>query len=388
MNTVINKENVKVIGVSMQMTDLKAVYDDNQEEILTAVKEVLASGWYVLGKEVQNFENEFAQWLNVAEVVSVANGTDAIELALRCCDIQAGDWVATVAHTAVATVSAIERAGAKPLFIDIDPLTMTLCPIALENALKTTKQAIKAVIPVHIYGHMADMPAIMKLAKQYSVKVIEDCAQAHGATWQGKKAGSFGDLAAFSFYPTKNLGAFGDGGAIATNKKESADKLKIIRQYGWQERNSSKIVGVNSRLDEMQAAILRVLLRKLDHYVERRQSIAKIYQGIDHPAIQHPTVKQEASHAYHLYVIRTKFRDSLSNWLKTFDIQAAIHYPTPIHLQPAYLNRCIIPSALNVTEACTEEILSLPLHPYLQEAQINKLVGAINDWSPPRAHSL
>lgn len=374
--------------MTMQMTDLKAVYEDNQQEISSVIQKVLASGWYVLGEEVQNFEKEFAEWLKVAEVVSVANGTDAIELALRCCDIGPGDCVATVSNTAVATVSAIERAGAKPLFIDIDHETMTLSPQALENVLKTWQglktgqQSIKAVIPVHIYGHMADMSTIMDLAKQYSFYVIEDCAQAHGASWLGKKAGTFGDLAAFSFYPTKNLGAFGDGGAIATNKKEYAEKLKMIRQYGWEERNTSKIVGVNSRLDEMQAGILRVLLKKLDYYVKRRQEIAGLYRAISHPEIQHPIVKPEASHAYHLYVIRTRFRRSLLEWLKTFDIQAAIHYPRPIHCQPAYEHRMMIPAALSMTESCAEEILSLPLHPYLQDVQIDKLLSALKTWKP------
>lgn len=366
----------------MQMTDLKAIYDDNQQEINAVIQDVLTSGWYVLGKQVEGFETEFAEWLNLSHVVSVANGTDAIELSLRCLDVKPGDLVATVAHTAVATVSAIERAGARPVFIDIEPDTMTLSPKALEQAIKTIKEPIKAVVPVHIYGHMADMPAIMNLAKQYSFQVIEDCAQAHGATLQGRKAGSFGDLAAFSFYPTKNLGAFGDGGAVATNRKEYAEKLKIIRQYGWEERNSSKMTGVNSRLDELQAAILRVLLKKLDTSLSRRKDIAEQYQQIKHPYIEKPIVKKDASHAYHLYVIRTQHRDSLMNWLKTFDIHPAVHYPTPIHLQPAYQDKCLVPLELNVTERCAREILSLPLHPYLKEAQINKLVSALAEWNP------
>lgn len=366
----------------MQMTDLKAIYEDNQQEINAVIQDVLTSGWYVLGKQVQGFEAEFAEWLNVSHVVSVANGTDAIELALRCLDIMPGDLVATVAHTAVATVSAIERTGAKPVFIDIDPDTMTLSPAALEQTLKTIKQPIKAVIPVHIYGHMADMPAIMNLAKQYSFQVIEDCAQAHGAMLKGKKAGSFGDLAAFSFYPTKNLGAFGDGGAIATNRKDYAEKLKIIRQYGWEERNSSKMSGVNSRLDELQAGILRVLLKKLDGSIQRRRDIADQYQQIKNPHITKPTVKKDASHAYHLYVIRTQHRDSLVEWLKTFDIHPAVHYPTPIHLQPAYRDKSIVPLDMKVTEMYASEILSLPLHPYLEETQINKLVSAITQWNP------
>ncbi len=368
----------------MQMTDLKAVYENNKQEIDAAIQQVLTSGWYVLGEQVQNFEAEFAQWLNVSNVASVANGTDAIELALRCLDIGAGDYVATVAHTAVATVSAIERTGAKPVFIDIDPETMTLSPAALEQAIKLGNHPIKVVIPVHIYGHMADMPAIMSLAKQYSFRVIEDCAQAHGATWGGKKAGSFGDLAAFSFYPTKNLGAFGDGGAIASNQKEYADKVKIIRQYGWIDRNSSNIAGVNSRLDELQAGILRVLLKKLDASIERRQEIAARYDKISHPEIQLPVVKSVASHAYHLYVIRTQYRDSLMQWLKSFDIHAAIHYPTPIHLQLAYRESSIIPATMRVTESYAEQILSLPLHPHLQDVQIDKLLTAINKWSPKR----
>jgi dTDP-4-amino-4,6-dideoxygalactose transaminase len=366
----------------MQMTDLKAIYEDNQTELNAVIQEVLSSGWYVLGKQVQNFENEFAEWLDLSHVVSVANGTDAIELSLRCLDIKPGDRVATVAHTAVATVSAIERAGAVPVLIDIEPDTMTLSPEALEKVLRNSKEPIKAVIPVHIYGHMADMPAIMQLSKQYSFHVIEDCAQAHGATLDGKKTGSFGDLAAFSFYPTKNLGAFGDGGAIATNQKEYADKLQMIRQYGWQERNASKMMGVNSRLDELQAGILRVLLKKLDDSVKRRQSIAKQYQQIAHSNIQLPGVKKSYEHAYHLYVIRTKYRESLIEYLKSLDIHAAVHYPTPVHLQPAYRDRCIVPLNMPVTEQSAKEILSLPLHPYLQDAQINRLLSCLKTWKP------
>lgn len=368
--------------IEMQMTDLKSIYIDNEQEINEALQRVLKSGWYVLGKEVQGFETEFAEWLNLSHVVSVANGTDAIELALRCLDIGPGDLVGTVAHTAVATVSAIERAGATPVFIDIDKDTMTLSPEALERVLKKIKKPIKALIPVHIYGHMADMPAIMGLAKQYSFYVIEDCAQAHGATMYGKKAGSFADLAAFSFYPTKNLGAFGDGGAVATNRKEYAEKLRMIRQYGWEERNSSKLSGVNSRLDEMQAAILRVLLKKLDDSIKRRQEIANIFHTIKRPEIQLPWVKTNASHAYHLYVIRTKYRNHLMQYLKTLDIHAAIHYPTPIHLQPAYKDRSIVPLELVETEASAETILSLPLHPYLKDAHIHKLLMALQDWRP------
>lgn len=368
--------------MNILMTDLKAVYKNNELEIKQAIHTVLESGWYVLGKEVEKFEEDFARWINVPYAISVANGTDALELALRACEVGFGDYVATVSNTAVATVSAIERCGAIPILIDIDPSTMTLCPEHLETFIKQTQKTIKAVIPVHLYGHMVDMDSIMELARKYHFYVIEDCAQAHGALMNGKKAGGFGDLAAFSFYPTKNLGAFGDGGAIVTKNKEWSDKIRLLRQYGWKERNSSQVVGVNSRLDEMQAAILNVLLKKLDDFILKRQQIANLYSQVKGLDICHPTVKENFSHAYHLYVIKSKKRAELMSYFTDRGIQTAIHYPTPIHLQPAYQARYKVVNdlrgPLEVTEKNAQEILSLPLHPYLSNQQLDYIIDVMS----------
>lgn len=364
------------------LIDLKSVYFDNQRDIDQAISEVLNSGWFILGPKVEQFESAFSEWLKVPHVVTVANGTDALELSLRACGIVSGDRVVTVSNTAVATVSAIERCGAIPVFCDIEPDTMTLCPDKLEQLLKETSQTIKAVIPVHLYGQMADMPSIMQLSKQYGFYVIEDCAQAHGATLLDKKAGSFGHMGTFSFYPTKNLGAFGDGGAIVTKEPECADKLKLLRQYGWRVRNNSEIAGVNSRLDEIQAALLSVLLKKLDVYTTKRQQTAMEYKKLAHDSIQCPITRQGGTHVYHQYVIRSRNRDKLQKYLTKHDIETAIHYPIPIHCQSAYVNKYELINPLPVTEHCVKEILSLPIHPYLTVEQINHVAETLSAWDP------
>jgi len=363
--------------------DLKAIYQHNKDEIDKAIKDVLESGWYILGRHVEAFEKEFSEWTKIPHVVSVANGTDAVELSLRACGVGYGDRVATVSHTAVATVSAIERIGAIPVFVDIDPNTMTLCPNHLETMIKNIDKPPKAVVPVHIYGQMADMPALMDLSDRHSFYVIEDCAQAHGAKFNGKNAGSFGHLAAFSFYPTKNLGAFGDGGAIATMNSELSEKLRCLKQYGWRERNNSLISGVNSRMDEMQAAILNVLLKKLEGYNRTRQQIAAIYDDSKNPKITYPfrTRVPVSEHVFHQYVIRTKYRKSLQNWLENNQIQTAVHYPIPVHLQTAYKNKYPIHMPLTVTEQYAKEILSLPMNPYLSSDEMNSVAKALKAWN-------
>lgn len=365
----------------INIIDLKSVYQENQEEIDLAVQDVLKSGWYILGEQVKNFEHSFSKWVNVPHAVTVANGTDALELSLKACDIKKGDFVATVSHTAVATVSAIERCGAIPVFVDIDAKTMTLCPERLESILKKFNKPIRAVIPVHLYGQMVDMSSVMALSEQYGFYVIEDCAQAHGAKWKDKQAGTYGHAGAFSFYPTKNLGAFGDGGAVVTSSLEIANNLKLLRQYGWHERNNSVLSGVNSRLDEIQAAILSVLLLKLDDYTERRQQIAKQYDEVKNLNIQLPKVREEALHVYHQYVVRSKKRDKLQQYLEIHEIQSLVHYPKPVHLQPAYLNKYEIVENLTETEQCTNEILSIPIHPYLSDSQVDHIIKALSEWS-------
>ena len=334
---------------------------------------MLESGRYILGEEVDAFEREFASYIGVRDAVGVGSGTEALHLALAACGIGRGDEVITVAHTAVATVAAIELAGAAPVFVDIEPDYFTLNPERLEAAI-TSKT--KAIVPVHIYGQPADLDAINSLAKRHGLRVIEDCAQAHGATYRKRKVGAWGDIACFSFYPTKNLGAIGDGGAITTNDPHLAESVRYLREYGWVERNVSAIPGWNSRLDELQAAILRVKLQFLDGDNERRRKIADLYDellaGSD---LILPRRREDATHVFHLYVVRSTERDDLLARLRANGVGAAIHYPAPVHLQPAYRGRLAAHDVAN-TEHIATEILSLPIYPELTDAEVERVAAA------------
>jgi dTDP-4-amino-4,6-dideoxygalactose transaminase len=355
----------------------KAQYLAHKQEIDDAVNRVIQSGWYILGNEVRAFEEEFATYLGVKHCVGVGSGTEALHLALVACGIGHGDEVVTVSHTAGATVAAIELAGAKPVFVDIDPVTYTMDPDSLKKEI-TSKT--KAVIPVHLYGHPAPMEEIFAIAKEHNLYVIEDCAQAHGATFRGKRVGSFGDMACFSFYPTKNLGALGDGGAVVTDNQELAEKARLLREYGWAERYVSHVPGWNSRLDEIQAAILRVKLNYIDTDNAVRARLAKSYcdglTGISSSLVL-PTVRGDNRHVYHLFVIRVRDRDSLFNFLREKGIGAAIHYPVPVHRQPAYDRFW---GKLAQTERVAKEILSLPMYPELTEDEITSVVDAIREF--------
>ena len=355
-----------------------AGYLANKQEIDAAISRVLNSGWYILGKEVEAFECEFATWLGVKHAVGVASGTDAIELALRSAGIQAGDQVATVSHTAVATVAAIRRCGAVPLFIDIEPDYFTMDPSSLESGIVAASN-VKAVVVVHLYGQMADMPAILEIARKYELVVIEDCAQAHGASLNGKKAGAWGDLGCFSFYPTKNLGALGDGGAVVTNDESLANSVFALRQYGWDDERISLIDGVNSRLDELQAAILRERLQRLDADNHERQEIAKIYrkelESVD--SIVMPALREDCEHVYHQFVIQVKNRNQIKEELTQKGVATAIHYAKPAHLHPAYCDKQFTPVSLSHTESTVENILSLPMFPELSVEAAYRVVDAI-----------
>jgi dTDP-4-amino-4,6-dideoxygalactose transaminase len=362
-------------------TDPGASYRAAREQIDAATRRVLESGWYILGEEGRAFEAEFSEWLG-AETIGCGNGTDALVLALRALGIGAGDAVATVSHTAVATVAAIEMADALPVLIDIDPAYYTMNPRDLEAALAKPPPGcppIRAIIVVHIYGQAAAMDEILEIAAQYDVKVIEDCAQAHGATFRGCKVGTFADAATFSFYPTKNLGAFGDGGAAATRDAPLAAKLRSLRQYGWQKRYISDIAGINSRLDEMQAAILRLKLPMLDAGNARRREIASAYDaalaGTD---IAPPALRENCDHVFHQYVIRVKGRDDVQRRLAAQNVGTGIHYPVPVHLQPAYAGRLPMGNlACRETEAAAGQILSLPMYPELDDAQLEQVCAAL-----------
>jgi dTDP-4-amino-4,6-dideoxygalactose transaminase len=357
----------------------KAQYLSHKTEIDTAVKSVIDSGWYILGEEVKTFELEFASYIGVKYGIGVGSGTEALHIALCACGIGIGDEVITVSHTAVATVSAIELCGAIPVFADIEPDSFTLDVSKIENLI-TSKT--KAIIPVHIYGQPTDMAAILKISTQYGLKVIEDCAQAHGAIYQGKKVGSFGDIACFSFYPTKNLGALGDGGMIVTNNVQLADQCKLIREYGWAERYISHLSGWNSRLDEIQAAVLRVKLKTLDADNQKRNDIARSYdENLKKLNIILPTKKNNISHVYHLYVIRLAARDGLMKFLKEKNIHPLIHYPVPIHLQKAYVGKIKGSDRLPETERAAKEILSLPIYPELSNEDVETVIMAVKSFN-------
>jgi len=352
----------------------KANYTAHKAEIDAAIHRVLESGRYILGSEVMEFEKEFAAFLSIPFAVGTASGTDALELALRACGVRPGDAIITVSHTAVATVSAIERAGAMPVFVDIDPSTYTMSPESLEALLKYPGNLkFRAVIPVHLYGHPADMPAILSLTDQYQLHVIEDCAQAHGASLKGKALGTWGHFGTFSFYPTKNVGAIGDGGAVVTRDKAHFEGLLALREYGWKDRYVSVGPGINSRLDEIQAAVLRIKLRYLEKENRCRMDIAEKYRlSLTGTSFQLPReIGDDIRHAYHLYVIRTKHRENVQAFLKKNGVGTSIHYPLPVHLQPAYHTRVpVCGKGLPHTESIYPEILSLPMFPELNDDQV------------------
>lgn len=355
-----------------------AQYASYKSDIDEAIKRVLDNGRYILGDETAAFEREFAEYVGVSFGVGVGSGTDALHIALKACGVGEGDEVITVSHTAVATVAAIELAGAIPVLVDINPNTYTIDPQGIESAL-TSKT--KAIIPVHLYGQPADMDAVMAIAASRGLKVIEDCAQAHGALYRGKRVGSMGHAACFSFYPTKNLGAIGDGGAVVTNDKEIFNHLKLLREYGWAERYISLIPGWNSRLDEIQAAVLRIKLRHLDEDNAKRARLAALYDaGLRDSGLVLPICLPDLSHVYHLYVVSTPKRDALQQYLKEFDVGTLVHYPQPIHLQPAYHGRLGRVVSLPATELASSEVLSLPMYPELSVQDQQQVIRKVLDF--------
>ncbi|HLZ34398.1 MAG TPA: DegT/DnrJ/EryC1/StrS family aminotransferase [Nitrospira sp.] len=360
-----------------------ANYRAHQAEIDAAVARVMQSGAYILGKEVSAFEKEFSSYLGARYGIGVGSGTDALHIALRACGIGTGDRVATTPLTASATAAAIEMAGAIPVFVDVDPRTGLLDPDRLELAIRTAgSQRLKAVVPVHLYGYPVDMEAITALANRYGLMVIEDCAQSHGASIDLRKTGTWGNMAAFSFYPTKNLGAIGDGGAVITNDRSLAEKALLLREYGWRERYVSERAGFNSRLDEMQAAILRVKLPYLDHENRRRREVAELYahalSGSILETIQ-PHVKVQ--HVYHQYVVMSDRRHELLAFLREEGIGALIHYPVPLHRQPAYATpRLPQMDTLVNSERLCERVLSLPMFPELTNEQVDKIIRVVKQW--------
>ncbi len=357
----------------------KAAYLEHATAVLASVQRVLESGIYILGEEVQQFEVEFSRFVGASETVAVGSGTDALAVALRALGVGSGDLVATTSNTAVATVSAIYQAGAEPILIDVEPDTLTLSPSRFEEALETNPGKIKGVIPVHLYGHPADMPAIEAIAQRHGIFILEDCAQSHGASLNGRQTGTWGSAAAFSFYPTKNLGALGDAGAVTTSNPALAEQIRLLRQYGWKTRYISQINGINTRMDPVQAAILRVFLQHLAESNQRRAAIADLYtQGLAGLPLRCPAVRPGAKHAYHQYTIRSASRDRIQAGLSALGIPSAILYPVPIHLQPAYKNAIRIgPGGLPETELAASEILSLPLYPQIPKQHVELVIQAL-----------
>jgi len=359
-----------------------ANYLSNQAALDAAIQRVLNAGRYILGEETAAFERQFADYIGVPYAVGVGNGTDALHLALRGLGIGPGHEVITVSHTAVATVAAVEMCGATPVLVDIDPESYTMDVTLLESA---RSDRSKAIVPVHLYGQPCDLEEIIRFARKYGLWVIEDCAQCHGALYGGQRAGSWGHAATFSFYPTKNLGALGDGGAITTRDPSLYENLRALRQYGWDENRISQCHGWNSRLDELQAAILRVKLTRLEESNQARIRIARLYhERLSRiPELTLPSAKTGTSHVYHQYVVccpARSARDRLMHFLSEQEIQTAIHYPVPVHQQPAHAARLSESCSLPMTEEVVGRILSLPIFPELTDMEVDRVAKAIETF--------
>jgi dTDP-4-amino-4,6-dideoxygalactose transaminase len=357
----------------IEFNDLRPLHTQLDDELTAAAVRVLRSGRFVLGAEVEAFETAFAEYHDVPHAVGVASGTDALELALRAGGVGPGDEVITVAHTAVATVCAVERAGATPVLVDVDPATGTMDPDAAAAAVTPRTRAL---LPVHLYGQPADMDALIRLADRQQLLLIEDCAQAHGARFGDRRVGTFGHLAAFSFYPTKNLGACGDGGAVLTRDPLLADRVRRLRVYGQIAQYHHLERGINSRLDELQAALLAVKLRHLDAQNRCRRSLAAVYERCLRE-VETPYEAPRSYHVYHLYVVRHPRRDWLREQLQRRGIGTQVHYPVPIHRQPAFQDLGYRPGSLPVSERLARTVLSLPLHLGLDAAAIATVAHAV-----------
>ncbi len=360
----------------IQFMDFNSEYEAIHKEVIGAILLVLKRGWFILGEEVKQFEKEFADYLGVKYCVGVGNGLDALHLILRALNIGEGDEVIVPANTYIATLLAISYGGAKAVLVEPEENTYNINPELIQNAI--TKRT-KAIMPVHLYGLSSDMDPINEIANAHKLFVIEDAAQAPGAEYKGKKCGSLGTAAGFSFYPTKNLGAYGDGGAVVTNDEEIADKVRLLRNYGSRKKHYNEVKGFNSRLDEIQAAILRVKLKHLDEWNGRRRENAKIYlENINRDKIILPFEPKGYKHIFHQFVIRYSERDNLQKSLKESVIGTLIHYPVPPHHQEAYPEFHHL--SLPVTEQIHREVLSLPISPVMSEDEVKTVVDAVNAY--------
>lgn len=360
----------------IKQTDPAAQYIALKSEIDAAVQSVLESGNYILGCQVQDFEYEFANYIGVNYGVGVANGTDGLAIALRALGVKPGDEVITVSHTAIATISAILSIGAVPVLVDIEPEFYTMNPDSLSQAF-TNKT--KAVIPVHLYGQSANIAKILEICEEREIPIIEDSSQAHGAEFDTKKLGSFGKIGVFSCYPTKNLGGIGDAGIVVTNDHQLWERMKRIRQYGWQKRNHSLEVGQNSRLDEIQASILRIKLRYLEKHNVKRIEIAERYvEGLASTPLSLPKVRSNSKHVFHQYVVKSPERARFQEHLRKLGIMTAVHYPIPCHLQPGYISSVISNEYMQETLDIANQGVSLPIYPELSAEDLDHIVASIN----------
>ena len=358
--------------------DLRAPYLELQSEIDGAMLRVADSGWFLLGDELRAFEDEFARYVGVKHCVGVANGLDALFLSLQALGVGPGDEVIVPSNTYIATWLAVTMAGARPVPVEPDLETYNIDPQRIESAIT---RRTRAILPVHLYGLAADMEAIRDIAARHGLVVLEDAAQAHGATHAGIKAGALGDAAAWSFYPGKNLGAFGDGGAVTTDDDDIADRVRVLRNYGSRVKYVNEVKGVNSRLDEIQAAVLRVKLLALDHWNDRRTRVAERYAdrcaGL--PLVL-PSTPLGSRHAWHLYVIRSSEREDLRKWLAAQGVETLIHYPIPPHRQRAYAEFAFAEDAFPIANQIHEEVLSLPMGPHLSDEQQEMVIGALTGF--------
>ncbi len=364
----------KAMGVPF--LDLRQQYRSIKDEVTAGVQQVMDSCRFVLGENVNSFEKEFASFCGTEYAVGVANGTDALGLASLACGIGKGDEVITVPNTFIATTEAISQTGAKIVFVDVDSQTYNIDISQIEEKIN---ERTRAILPVHLFGQSAHINPIMKMAREHNLKVIEDACQAHGAEYKGRKVGSIGNAGCFSFYPSKNLAAFGDGGMVVSNGNEIAQKIKMLRDHGQIKKYEHLVEGYNSRLDEIQAAILRVKLKKLDEWNELRRKNASIYNELleDVDEVVIPLEADDAKHVYHLYVIRTHKRGELQEWLKSRGIGTGLHYPVPLHLQKAHAYLGYEEGDFPVAEECAKQILSLPMFPELTREEIEKVVSEI-----------
>lgn len=363
--------NVPFVNLTSQYQSIKGEVDDG-------IGKVLENGQFILGKNVAAFEDEFAKYCGAKYGVGVASGTDALVISLKALGIGPGDQVITVANTFVSTVDAIAHNGATPIFVDTDE-TYT---IDVNKIKPLISPKVKAIIPVHLFGHPVDMDPLLELAEKHGLSVVEDAAQAHGAEYRGRRTGSFGDCGCFSFYPSKNLGAYGDGGMVVTDDEEIKEKIRLLRQYGEMEKNKHVLIGHNSRLDELQASILRVKLRYLDKWNSQRRKNAARYietlQGLHEVTL--PTEREYSKHVFHLFVVRSKERDKMQKWLASKGVGVGIHYPTPVHLQKSYEYLKIKAGSLPLTEGYAKEMLSLPMFPELTDPEIAYVCECLKEF--------